>query len=148
MGVVGAEFSLAGAITGRLTIVAGATYVDPEVTSAVGSATTRSTAVGPVPVLLRVNAQYRVPWLEGLRLDARIETLSKRYVDRANTIRLPSGAVLDAGIRYMTTVFGKDVTARLQGLNLTDARGLRPQGGGLILPFADRTFEFSLAIDM
>ena len=68
--------------------------------------------------------------------------------DRANTIRLPAVTTVDAGVRYTTTLFGRAVTARLQGLNLTDARALRPQGGGLILPFADRTFEFSLAADM
>ncbi len=137
----GAEISLAGNITDELTIVAGGTFIDPKVQATTGT----STAVGPVPGLVRVNVQYRPHFLEGLAFDAKVESTSAR--DATATIRLPSAVVIDAGARYTTMVAGRNVTARLQTFNLTNAYVLTPSDTGRLQSLDGRRFELSLAVD-
>ena len=145
----GAEVSLAGNITDRFTVVAGATFIDPKVKYDTGAAGGQvdATAVGPIPGLIRANFQYRPSFLEGLTLDAKVERTSKRYANSANTIRLPSAITLDAGVRYNTELFSKPVTWRLQSFNLTNEYVLTPSANGQLNSLDQRRFELSLAID-
>jgi iron complex outermembrane recepter protein len=141
----GAEFSLAGGLTDRLTVVAGAIYIDPDVDAGGG---VHRKASGPVPLLVRANVQYRVPQVEGLTVEMKFESLSRRYANARNTVRLPGVVTVDAGLRYTDRLFDKPVTLRLQGFNLTNVYGLRvPSGSGEIQGFDVRRFELSLAVD-
>lgn len=145
----GVEVSLAGNITERFTVVAGATFIDPKVAydTGVAGGQVDADAVGPIPGLIRANFQYRPAFLEGLTLDAKIERTSKRYANSANTIRLPGAITLDAGVRYNTDLFGKPVTWRLQTFNLTNAYVLTPSANGQLQSLDQRRFELSLAVD-
>ncbi len=141
----GLELSLAGKFTDEVTLVAGATYLDPKVKSDSGGT---SVAVGPVPLLVRVDAQYRAPWIQGLTFEGRIERLSSRYTTPNQAVELPAVTTLDVGFRYSLVIFQKSVTVRLQGLNLTDKYALRVQSSGSIEPFEARRVELSVALDM
>jgi iron complex outermembrane receptor protein len=145
---LGAELSLAGNVTDRLTIVAGITAIDPEVQFEVdGSGSTSAVAIGPVPGLFRANFQYRSASISGLTFDAEIESLSRRYA-RADSVRLPAVTTIDVGMRYDTQVVGRNATLRFQVANLTDEFGLTPNASGKITPFDARSFELSLAFDI
>jgi iron complex outermembrane receptor protein len=144
----GAEVSLAGAATPDLTIVAGLILIDPTVHYDTGATTgpVERVAIGPIPGFFRANIQYRPPQIPGLTLDTKIESTSKRYATLSG-IRLPRVTTIDAGVRYNMRVFGKAMTARLQGFNLTNEYSLTPQASGAINSLDARKFELSLAVD-
>lgn len=144
----GVELSLAGSVTDSLTVVAGAVLIKPRIsddTAAAGA--TNLTAVGPIPRLVRVNVQYRPPAIAGLALDAKVESISSRYLDVANTRRLPGVITVDAGVRYTTEISDVPVRFRLQGKNLANSNGITPNVSGQIRPFERRRVEFSIAAD-
>jgi iron complex outermembrane recepter protein len=143
----GLELSLTGALSERLTIVAGVIAIDPKVDYDTGQGSEERTAVGPVPGLVRANVQYRVGAIEGLTLDAKIESISKRYA-RYDTVRLPAVTTFDAGLRYDTQVLGRDATVRLQLFNLTNEFSLTPSASGQLTPLDARRFDLSFALDL
>jgi iron complex outermembrane receptor protein len=143
----GVELSLAGALTRQLTIVAGVILIDPTVEyDTDGGGQRETTAVGPIPGLIRANLQYRVPTIAGLIVDAKVESTSKRYA-RYNTVRLPAVTTVDAGVRYDTQLLGRNATLRLQLFNLTNEYGLTPAASGQLTPLDSRRFDLSLALD-
>jgi iron complex outermembrane recepter protein len=143
----GLELSLTGALTQRLTVVAGIIAIDPKVSYDTGQGSEERTAVGPVPGLVRANFQYRLAAIEGLTLDAKIESTSKRYA-RYNSVRLPAATTVDAGVRYDTQVLGRDATFRLQLFNLTNEYSLTPNASGQLTPLDARRFDLSFAFDI
>jgi iron complex outermembrane receptor protein len=143
----GLELSLTGALTDRLTIVAGVIAIDPQVSYDTGQGSEERTAVGPVPGLIRANLQYRVAGIEGLTLDAKIESTSQRYA-RYDTVRLPAVTTIDAGLRYDLQVLGRDATVRLQLFNLTNEFSLTPNASGQLTPLDARRFDLSFAFDI
>jgi iron complex outermembrane receptor protein len=144
----GVEVSLAGPLTDSLTVVAGIAALRPRITASTGAGgTSRLTAVGPIPRLVRVNLQYRPPGLAGLLLDTKIESVSSRYLTASNSRRISGTATWDAGVRYTTTLAQVPVRFRLQGFNLTNTFSVTPQASGQIAPYEARRVEFSLAAD-
>jgi iron complex outermembrane receptor protein len=143
----GVELSLAGALTDRLTVVAGVIAIDPKVSYDTGEGSEERTAVGPAPGLIRANLQYRVAAIEGLTLDAKVESMSKRYA-RYNSVQLPAVTTIDAGLRYDTQVLGRNATLRLQLFNLTNEFSLTPNASGQLTPLDSRRFDLSFAFDI
>lgn len=144
----GMELSLAGTLNENLTIVAGAVFLRPRITDTTGAAgATQLTAVGPIPRLVRVNVQYRPDAVPGLALDAKVESVSSRYLDVNNTRRLSGAITFDAGVRYNTTLADVPVRFRLQGRNLTNTNSITPNISGQLRPFEQRRVEFSIAAD-
>ena len=144
----GVELSLAGPVTDRLTVVAGAVLLQPRITnSAAAGGVTSFTAVGPIPRLIRVNLQYRPEIIKGLALDAKFESISARYLNVSNSRRIPGAITVDAGVRYTTTISNVPVKFRLQGLNLSNTQSVTPNASGQINPFEARRVEFTIAAD-
>jgi len=144
----GVELSLAGSITHTLTVVAGTVLLQPRIinTTASGSATSLA-AIGPIPRLIRVNLQYRPEVMKGLVLDAKVESVSARYLTVSNSRRISGSITVDAGIRYTTTISDVPIRFRLQGHNLSNTLSLRPSASGQVSPFEVRRFELSVAVD-
>ncbi|MFL2769921.1 MAG: TonB-dependent receptor domain-containing protein [Rhodospirillaceae bacterium] len=144
----GVELSLAGTITKSLTVVAGTVLLQPRIiSSSVTAGPTNLTAVGPIPRLARVNLQYQPAAIKGLALDAKVESISSRYLNVTNTRRLSGVITFDAGLRYTTTVSDIPVRLRLQGRNLTNVNGITPDISGQIRPFEMRRIELSITAD-
>lgn len=144
----GVELSLAGSVTDSLTLVAGTVFLQPRISeTSTGGGTTQLTAVGPIPRLIRVNVQYRPAAVQGLALDAKVESVSSRYLDVGNSRRLSGAITLDAGVRYTTKISDVPVRFRLQGRNLTNTRSFTPNASTQIRPFEARRFELSVAAD-
>jgi iron complex outermembrane receptor protein len=143
----GFEFSLAGRLTEELTIVAGAVALRPRIEINTGTSTSKLTAVGPIPRLVRINAQYRPKAIPGLALDAKLESVSSRYITVSNSQRISGAVTVDAGVRYTTKIEGTPVRFRLQGLNLTNTFSVTPQASGQISAFESRRVEASVAVD-
>ena len=144
----GVELSLAGSVTDSLTVVAGAVLLQPRIIdNSVSTGAAPLTAVGPIPRLIRVNLQYRPPAVERLALDAKIESISSRFLNVNNSRRISGAVTIDAGIRYTTTISNVPVRFRLQGKNLTNTYSLTPSTSRQLRPFEARRFELSIAGD-
>ena len=143
----GVEFSLAGNITDEVTLVAGAVALRPRISSTTGPSASSLTEVGPIPRLIRINAQYRPRAVQGLALDMKVESVSSRYITVSNAHRVSGAVTLDAGVRYTTTIANTPVKFRLQGLNLSNTFSVTPNASGQINAFESRRVEASMAAD-
>jgi iron complex outermembrane receptor protein len=94
-----------------------------------------------------VNLQYQPEAVQGLALDAKVESVSSRFLNVANTRRIPGVTTFDAGVRYTTTLSDVPVRFRLQGRNLTNSNSITPNVSSQIRPFEARRVEFSVAAD-
>jgi iron complex outermembrane recepter protein len=144
----GFEFSLAGQVSPRFSVVAGLTLIDARVTYDTGLGGNHvEDAIGPVPVLLKANLEYRSASIPGLVFIGKLESFSKRYANY-DSVELPEVTIFGAGVRYDTSVLARNATFRMEAGNLTGRYGLTPAASGKITPFDGRSIELSFAIDL
>lgn len=144
----GLEASIAGPVTARLSIVAGAVLLRPRVTGE-GVALGR---VGPRPVgaisrRLELNADWRPPWVEGLSLDVSASHRSAETATVSNLTVIPARTLVDFGGRYQFKLAGQSATLRLQIENLTDLQGFELQGAGAFDMIPGRRFGGYVTVD-
>jgi iron complex outermembrane receptor protein len=133
---------------GGLTVLAGGVYLQPRVERVIPEpGATGNVPLGPVPLTLTTNVDYAParwgPWaasLQGNRFSSRVATAD-------NSIYLPAFSTLAAGVRYHWTLRSRPWTVRLDGFNLTDARGLHVSSLYVVLPEQSRRFMLTLATD-
>jgi len=144
----GAEFSLAGAVTPRLNVVAGVVVLEPRVTGIEDA----QTPVGPRPVGLparsaELNLDWRTP-VEGLSLDAGISHDGAVPARVDNAVWIPARTIVNLGARYRFRIAGRDTTLRVQALNIGDVYGFALRGAGAYAPIAGRRVSAYLTIDL
>lgn len=117
----GAEFSLSGNPTDRLSIVAGAVLMEPRVT---GEAVERG-IVGELPLgqsgrVVRSNIDWRPKALPGVSFDLALANFSERAASRDNVVVLPGYTLVDVGARYRFKVGDAPAMLRFQLSNVTN----------------------------
>ena len=146
----GIELSLSGALTGRLSIVAGAVLLQPRVVGPL----VESDQLGRLPVNqparnLRLNADWRLPWIDGLSVDFGITHLSRRAATRDNLVFLPSRTLLDVGGRYRFKLDSTSLSLRASVTNVTNEYGFDLRGAsGAYDIIAGRVAQLSLSLDI
>jgi iron complex outermembrane receptor protein len=143
----GLESSVAYA-DGGFALVAGAVLLKPHVDRVVlEPGATGLVPIGPVPLVLNVNVDWAPPrwhpWAASLqwkRLSSRVATSDDRYW-------LPPLSTLAAGVRYASELKGHAVSVRLDGTNLTNARGLHLNEVLQVVPELDRRYMITCAFD-
>jgi iron complex outermembrane receptor protein len=118
----GAELSLFGEPMAGLRLLGGASYLNAKVgagTRAIGTPTTQ----------LNLGAEYDVPGVRGLSVNALGVHTSSQYADAANTQQVPAWSRLDLGARYTTSLADKDLTLRLAVTNVTNRNYWASAGG-------------------
>ncbi len=141
----GAELSLAGPFTSRLSAVLGATWLDAKIEGALverGVIGTRP--IGRPEVTALANLTWRVPGVEGLTVDGGVNVRGARYADRENRVALPGYATFNLGVRQAFDLHGHPVTLRARVTNLADKFAWMPGNSGLISPLIPRTFTLTL----
>jgi iron complex outermembrane recepter protein len=131
------------------TLLAGGVLLRPEVAlDASHSGATGSTPIGPVPVTLNLNMDYGPaqwgPWAASLQLNH----LSSRYETTDDQHRLPSLTTIAAATRYKWVRDQRSWTLRVDGFNLTNAKGLHVSSLGSVVPEQDRRVAVSFGIDL
>jgi len=134
---------------GGLTLLVGGVLLRSRVDRALPEpGATGSTPLGPVPLTLTANVDYAPPrwgpWAASLQWNR----LSPRVATTDNSTYLPELATLEAGVRYHSTLWSHPWTVRLDGFNLTDARGLHVSSLEVVLPEQGRRFMLTLATDL
>lgn len=144
----GLELSLTGKLVPQLVIVAGAVFLDPEVTGeGVRLGRVGRRPVGLAKRTLRLNADWR-PKLDGkLSLDLGIASTSGRPSTRDNQVEVPRRTIVDIGARYRLRQGDRPLTLRLAATNLLDTYGLDVLSSGTYYAIPGRLVTLSLASD-
>lgn len=144
----GLEFSVAGAITPKLNVVAGGVLLRPRVT---GEGVTLG-RVGERPVGLAarsidLNADWRPPILDGLSLDVGVSHTSDVTATRDNLVSIPARTLVDIGARYRFDLGDNSATLRTQISNVGDVYGYDLRGAGAYDIIAGRVASAYLTVD-
>ncbi len=141
----GLELSVFGTPMQGLRLLGGLTLLDAE------QRTSGKDVIGVPVAQLNLGADWTVPGMPGLSLNARALHTSKQYADDANTQRLPSWSRLDLGANYITRFMDRDVTLRARIDNVTDKNYWASAGGypgfGYLVQGAPRTVAVSATVD-
>ena len=147
----GVELSVFGMPAKGLRLLGGATLLDTEQRLPQGAATNGLEAIGVPEIQVNLNADWDVPNLPGVTLNARTVYTATQYANNANTQKLPSWARLDLGATWRTRVMDRDVTLRTRVDNVTDKNYWASSGGyptyGYLVAGAPRTLAVSATID-
>jgi iron complex outermembrane receptor protein len=145
----GAEFSLSGNLSNRLTLVAGGVLLSPRVEGDLGG----RGEIGRRPVgipshIFSVDANWDVASLiGGLSFDVALSHRGRTPGTTGNAVVLPPRAQLDLGTRYRFVVGKTHATARFQVINALDQRGFVVAGPGAYFPIGARSVSAYLTVD-
>jgi iron complex outermembrane receptor protein len=95
-------------------------------------------------------AEYTVPAVPGLKVNAAWQYSGAKAFDLANTVMVPGYHLFDLGAAYTTRLLGTATTLRVGVNNVFDKfywRDVTPALGGYLLPGAPRTFRVSAQFD-
>jgi len=144
----GAEFSLSGHATDSVDIVAGGVLLDPVVSAPLATAPVGRRPVGIPRYLLTVDANWKLPKVEGVSLDAALSRRGSTAGTTDNRVTVPPRTQLDVGGRYRFRVGKLNASLRLQIANIFDSRGFSVAGPGVYSPNAARSASGYLTIDL
>ena len=146
----GLELSVFGNPVRGLRLLGGLTLLDAEQRRTMNGNFDGNDAIGVPQTQLNIGADWDVPNVEGLSLNARTVYTSKQYADAANTQQLPSWTRVDLGATYRTRFMERELTVRARVDNVADrdywaSAGGYPGSGYLVLA-APRTFTVSATV--
>lgn len=143
----GVELSLAGDPLDNLTVILGTRWLDATVSGpTVDAGLIGEKPVGTARQYSLATADFRLG-STGISLDATAEHITSQVANSANTIEVPSRAVLHLGGRYRFKLFGRPATLRLQVQNVTDKYGWTALSSGTYVYNAPRRFTAYITAD-
>lgn len=143
----GVELSVYGEPLEGLRLMAGGTRMTSELNKTQGGLSDGNKAIGVPTFLMNVSADWDVPGLQGVALNARMLRTGGQYADQANTLSLPTWNRFDAGARYTFKVEQKDVTLRANVENIANTAYWESANGGYLTQGDPRLVKFSGTID-
>jgi iron complex outermembrane recepter protein len=144
----GIEGSISGKPTEQLNIVAGAVFLRPRVSGqAVENGRLGNRPIGRTSLLIDAAADYRLAWIPGLSIDARLVHEGRRVANATSTLHLPARTTLDLGARYRTRVGRIPTLFRAQVKNVGDTYGWKVSSGGGFTLLQGRRATVSVTAD-
>jgi iron complex outermembrane receptor protein len=148
----GLEFSVFGQPAKGLRLLGGLTLLDAKQKQTQGGATDGLNAIGVAKQQANLGAEWDVPGLRNVALNARVLYTSKQYANATNTQSVPSWTRVDIGARYLVDLGnGRALTLRARIDNLFNksywASVGGTQGSNYLVLGAPRTFAVSGTID-
>ena len=152
----GVELSLAGQPTEGLSVVAGAAFLDADVS---GEAVDLG-VIGPKPVgttgrTIRANFDYRLPFFDPLSVDLGITNQASQVASVLEYAELGGRqlmtepqTIFDVGARYRFKLGGAPATLRAQITNVFDVYRWKVGGNSSFRFIDERRFLFTLAADI
>lgn len=155
----GLELSANGALTSRLAVYAGFSWLDPRVFDTGSAATSGKDILGLSRTVTSVLLDYSVPQVRGLSVNLFVNHTGDMQGDNANTYQVDGRTVIDLGARYSTRVMGRNATLSLAVKNVGDERywanitpsgqnGYSGAGNGTGTLGAPRSVRLSLSVDI
>jgi iron complex outermembrane receptor protein len=147
----GLELTVFGVPTRGLRVLGGLTLLDAKQRITAGGVNQGKDVIGTPDTQLNIGAEWDVPGVRGLNLNARVLYTASQYADGANTQELPSWNRLDLGANYMTRILDRNVTFRARIDNVADKNYWASAGGypgsGYLVLGAPRTVTVSATVD-
>ena len=152
----GIELSLAGQPIEGLTVVAGAVFLDADVSGeAVDLGLIGARPVGTTGRTIRANFDYRLPFFEPLSVDLGITHLAGKIASTLEYAELGGRQLMteprttfDLGARYRFNVGTAPATLRAQVTNVFDLYRWDVSANSSFRPIDPRRFQLSLAADL
>ncbi|RBQ28232.1 TonB-dependent siderophore receptor [Aliarcobacter vitoriensis] len=116
----GFELGLTGKVTDNLTLMVGGTFMDLSVEKHSNKSIEGNKPTNAATKMAKIFAEYQIPYINGLSINAGAYYTGKRYADEANTDILPSYTLHDIGLRYKTKLDKYPTTFNITAQNLTD----------------------------
>ena len=116
----GLELSAIGRITDSLRVFGGVTFLNARLEDTPLASTNDKLYVGAPKIKGNVLLEYQVPQLAGLVATCDYQFSSDRAGNDKNSFMVAGYNLLDIGMRYSSTIAGKQTTLRLAVDNLTD----------------------------
>lgn len=127
------------------------TFLDTEQRDTNVAATEGQRTIGIPNKQANLGAEWTVPGISGLSLDARVIATGNVYADAANTLSVPGWTRLDIGARYLIDLGDNLLTLRGRIDNVTDRDYWASSGGypglGYLVLGAPRTLTISATLD-
>lgn len=146
----GVELNLFGEPVDGLRLLAGATLMDTELRGTAGGTNDGNSATGVSEFQYNLGADWEVPGLRGLSLNALMLRTGGQFVDVANRQETPAWTRFDIGTRYTMDLDDKRVVLRAALENLTDKdywASAATSNGGYLTQGAPRTLKVSATVD-
>jgi len=148
----GLEFSVYGEPVKGLRVLGGLTLLDAEQRRTLGGTTDGYDVIGVPKQQLNIGAEWDIPGVRGLAVNARLVHTSKQYANATNTLAVPAWNRVDVGARYLMDIGnGRTLTLRARVDNLFDksywASVGGTQGSNYLMMGQPRTFAVSGTID-
>lgn len=147
----GIELNVFGEPLRGLRLLGGATWLQAKQRSTGSAATDGKHVIGVPAFQATLGAEWEVPTVSGLALDARVVHTGSRYADAANTLKVAGWNRLDAGVRYLADIGGRLVTLRARVDNVMDRDYWASVGGypgaGYLVVGGPRTFTLSASVE-
>ncbi|MFY9073065.1 TonB-dependent siderophore receptor [Aliarcobacter butzleri] len=118
----GVEVLLTGKPTDSLTLMGGATYINPKIEKATNKTLEGKKATEVPKYQAKMYAEYRLPVSPKIYLNGGVYYTGTQWVDDVNTEKLDAYTTVDFGARYETKLEGYDTTFRIYASNLTDEK--------------------------
>ena len=147
----GLELTVFGVPLHGLRVLGGLTLLDATQRVTAGGINQGKDVIGVPDTQLNIGAEWDVPGVHGLNLNARAVHTSSQFADGANKQELPAWNRLDIGASYLTRIADRNVTFRARIDNLADksywaSAGGYPGSGYLVLG-APRTVVVSGSVE-
>ncbi|MFL9608641.1 TonB-dependent receptor [Methylobacillus sp. Pita2] len=147
----GIELMAFGEAMPGLRVLGGVTFLDTEQRDTNVAATEGQRTIGIPNKQANLGAEWTVPGISGLSLDARVIATGNVYADAANTLSVPGWTRLDIGARYLIDLGDNLLTLRGRIDNVTDRDYWASSGGypglGYLVLGAPRTLTISATLD-
>ncbi|VVD99910.1 TonB-dependent receptor [Pandoraea capi] len=144
----GVEASVYGSPVKDVRVIAGVSYINGTLLNQSSAATNGNRPVGVPTFSYNLGAEYDIPWVPGLTLNARWIHTGREYANIANTASIPAWDRFDLGARYATQIYGKPTTFRVSVLNVTNkAYWSSVSSSNYLTLGAPRTFLLSMTTD-
>jgi iron complex outermembrane receptor protein len=144
----GVELSAFGEPATGVRVLAGATFIDGELTKTAGGLTDGNTAIGVPDIQANAGLEWDAPYLAGLTLTGRALYTSSQYLNVLNTQRIPDWTRLDLGARYRVQNAKTPITVRATVENVFDKAYWASTGGGYLTLGAPLSVLLSVSVDL
>ena len=147
----GLEMTVFGVPVRGLRVLGGLTLLDAKQRITAGGVNQGKDVIGVPDTQVNIGAEWDVPGVRGLNLNARVLYTASQFADGANTQELPSWNRLDLGANYMARILDRNVTFRARIDNVADKNYWASAGGypgsGYLVLGSPRTVVVSATVD-
>ncbi|WDZ52965.1 TonB-dependent receptor [Acinetobacter vivianii] len=147
----GVEYGFSGKVTDDLIVYGNLAYINTEYKKAIlssGVGVSGNTLEGTPEFTAGVGVDYKIPFVEGLSVNAFVTYVDEQYLTADNKLQLPDYTLVDLGAKYVTKLGGVNTTFRANVDNVADKKywdGVFTSGFTTV--GAGRTYKLGVSFD-